>query len=259
VQKSGDELLKKLLATFRIEARERVEALSSGLIALEGAPAGEKQAEALETVFREAHSLKGAARAVNLGELEGVCQSLETVFSGLKRKERPLSAPLFDMLHQAVDALAEYLRSIGTEPPTGHAARMEELTRHLESVAQGVLLSAPKEKKPIVEEGAPRPKSEAYPPAVVETPMSAETVRIPTAKLDSLLLQAEELLSAKLAASQRVAELHGISTTLAAWRKEVDSPRGASPPTRAGGKRRAEWAGEKESPGLETCRVLGAP
>jgi two-component system chemotaxis sensor kinase CheA len=50
--------------------------------------------------------------------------------------------------------------------------------------------------------------------------MLAETVRISTAKLDALLLQAEEPLSAKLTASQRVAELRDINDVLAVWQQE---------------------------------------
>jgi two-component system chemotaxis sensor kinase CheA len=52
------------------------------------------------------------------------------------------------------------------------------------------------------------------------SPVLAETVRISTAKLDALLLQVEELLSAKLAARQRTDELREINATLAAWQRE---------------------------------------
>ena len=44
-------------------------------------------AELLETIFREAHSLKGAARAVNLAEIETICQSLEGVFASLQHNQ----------------------------------------------------------------------------------------------------------------------------------------------------------------------------
>ena len=50
--------------------------------------------------------------------------------------------------------------------------------------------------------------------------MTAETVRISTAKLDSVLWQAEEMLVAKLAIHQRVAEMRGIETELERWQKE---------------------------------------
>ena len=72
--RKNDELLKKLLATFRVEADEHLQAMSSGLLALEKMPQAEERAALVEKVFREAHSLKGAARAVNLLEIESVCQ-----------------------------------------------------------------------------------------------------------------------------------------------------------------------------------------
>ena len=51
------------------------------------------------------------------------------------------------------------------------------------------------------------------------TPPSA-TLRISAAKLDALLLQAEELLSLKLNANQRGSDLQGIATTFAEWDKQ---------------------------------------
>ena len=43
----------------------------------------------IETIFREAHSLKGAARSVNLGKIEGICQSLETISRISNLRPRP--------------------------------------------------------------------------------------------------------------------------------------------------------------------------
>src|SRR3972149_12177516 len=102
--KQNDEFLKKLLATFRVEADEHLRAMSSGLLELEKSPAGEQQTELVEKIFREAHSLKGAARAVNLTQIASVCQSLESVFAALKGRHLVVSAPLFDLLHHAIDA-----------------------------------------------------------------------------------------------------------------------------------------------------------
>jgi hypothetical protein len=56
------DFLDKLAATFAIEAAEHIQALSSGLLELEKAATREKRTEVLESVFRAAHSLKGAAR-----------------------------------------------------------------------------------------------------------------------------------------------------------------------------------------------------
>src|SRR3970282_1374891 len=115
--KKDDEFLKKLLATFRVEADEHLKTMSSGLLELEKAPAGARRAELVETVFREAHSLKGAARAVNFTDIESVCQSLENVFAVMK-SGAGASGQLFDLLQQALDALGRLL-----SPESAAAAR----------------------------------------------------------------------------------------------------------------------------------------
>ena len=69
------------------------------------------------------------------------------------------------------------------------------------------------EHQPPAEISAPRlPEKDALP--------LPETVRISTAKLNSILVQAEEMLSAKLALGQRVAELRETSALLASWERE---------------------------------------
>src|SRR5258708_9995165 len=113
------ELLKKLLATFKVEAEEHVRAISSGLIELERASSPEKQMEIIERVFREAHSIKGAARIVNLVKLEATCQSLESLFAQLKAKETTLSPELLDQLHQTVDTLGALLSVDSLETTRG--------------------------------------------------------------------------------------------------------------------------------------------
>ena len=100
-----DDFIKKLRATFRIEADEHLEAMSSGLIELEKTPAGERWSQTVERIYREAHSLKGAARAVNLAEIEAVCHALEGVFAALKSDRAVSSPPLFDLLQQTLSAL----------------------------------------------------------------------------------------------------------------------------------------------------------
>jgi two-component system, chemotaxis family, sensor kinase CheA len=59
----------------------------------------------------------------------------------------------------------------------------------------------------------PRPRAE-------ERPIMVETVRIPMVKLDPLFLQAEEMIQAKLAGSQRAADLREVHQSLVAWRTE---------------------------------------
>jgi two-component system chemotaxis sensor kinase CheA len=209
--KNNDELLKRLLATFRVEADEHLKAMTSGVFALEKAAAGPEAAGIIEMVFREVHSLKGAARAVNLKPIEALCQSLESVFAALKNGRLPVSKPLLDLLHQANNGLGSLLASdFATSqlvPPAVAA-----LVYPLDQAASG----------------APPAPDMARPPATMEAPAATAavhigatvgTVRISTAKLDRVLRQVEELLSPRLAAHQRALELRDVAARVAAWKK----------------------------------------
>jgi len=211
MDKKDNEFLKRLLATFRIEAEEHIKALSSGLIEMEKASETKRQMEIIETVFREAHSLKGAARAVNMTTIEKICQSLESVFAALKRKDIVLSPDLFDILHEAVDSLHQLLLSPEGEQTISEKTLIKELIQQLENVSKA---------QPVPDFRPAIPDTQSLHDSRPLIPVISETVRISTAKLDSVLLQAEELLSAKLSADQRASELREINSTLAVWEKE---------------------------------------
>ena len=213
------------------------------MIELEQAGGTDRQADIVETIFREVHSLKGAARAVNLGDVESVCQSLEDIFAALKRKEMAPNLAMLDLLHQAVDTLKGLLASPETERTDAERSRQTLLIRQLKEIARGSVLvpeaatpKAPdtptppmKEEQPareqIVSAGERRPEPQTYPLPVSalagETqPLLAETVRISAVRLESLLLQVVELLCAKLAGGQRIAELREIRALLTSWNKK---------------------------------------
>src|SRR3990172_2966437 len=101
-----EEFLKRLQAVFHVEAEEHINVLSSGLIALEKNPHNVMSLELIETIFREAHSLKGAARSVNRKDIESLCQALESLFAKWKDKQMTFSADHFDVVHQSLDALS---------------------------------------------------------------------------------------------------------------------------------------------------------
>ena len=99
-------LVRRLMATFLAELDEHVGTLNRNLLALEKDPAGRDRAELLRSAFRAAHSLKGAARSVNVGPIEQACHYLEEILSAARDDERPLEPDLFALLFRAVDALA---------------------------------------------------------------------------------------------------------------------------------------------------------
>jgi two-component system, chemotaxis family, sensor kinase CheA len=216
------EFFKKLLSTFRVEAEEHIRTLSSGLIDMEKTPEGQRRMEIIEIVFREAHSLKGAARSVNMSAIEAVCQALESIFSTLKRRDIGLSPDLFDILHKAVDSLNSLLLSSDAEPSASDKTLVKKLLQQLDSVSKGELPLSQKPGSEDLERETPAtPEQEARRPSTEGKSVTADTIRIATEKLDSIMLQAEELLSAKLTANQRTSELQAINTSLSEWNKEI--------------------------------------
>jgi two-component system, chemotaxis family, sensor kinase CheA len=104
-----EDFQKHLLATFRLEADEHLSGIVSGLIEMEKGGEPGRMAELVETVFREAHSLKGAARSVGRSDIEALCQALEGLFSAMKRGEAQPAAELFDLMQRAADLLGRCL------------------------------------------------------------------------------------------------------------------------------------------------------
>lgn len=175
------------------------------------------------------HSLKGAARTVNCREIESVCQSLESVFSGLKSKRLTISGSLFDLLYQAIDVITDLLAREGSKL---EAARplSASLVRRLEDALQGRDIEAASEElmpavHPTSSEPLPNAPAQALGTNVMHTPyqafsLSSDTVRVSTLKLDAMIRQAEEFLSPRLASAQRAKELSEVTTTLATWKKQ---------------------------------------
>src|SRR5262245_54143922 len=101
--------LDDLRASFRVEAEEHLQAMSTGLLAVEKEPDRVRRLGLLEGMFRAAHSLKGAARAVDRVEIETICQSMEDLFASWKRQEITPTRAALDHLHRALSAIAAAL------------------------------------------------------------------------------------------------------------------------------------------------------
>ena len=213
------EFLARLLATFRVEADEHLKAMSSGLLELEQAAVPERAAEIIERVFREAHSLKGAARAVSQSHIESVCQSLESMFAALKRGQLAVSSKLFDLLHQALHSLDALLAK--DDASAGRKTQIAALVARLNDSLKGASpgpAPAPDVSPRLI--AADTVFEAASGPVADARSAVPDTVRVSTSKLDAVMRQVEELLSPRLAAGEHVRGLRDASAELAAWKKK---------------------------------------
>ena len=228
------EFLKKLLAMFRIEAREHLNAISTELTRLEKGDS-RNQAGIVETIYRETHTLKGASLSVNLVDLVSLCRSMENVFLALKREQISLSPQTIGLLHQTVDFCFTLVD--GKKPSTSQRAAIEKLIRQLDDSIPGPENPEAEKRSAVepenlqargVEEAAPPeestrpdfPEPSGHTSDAVSIPGASETIRISTATLDALLLQAEEMIYIKLSAAQRLAELEDLQKSFDTWKKK---------------------------------------
>src|SRR5688572_3576981 len=207
-----DEFLALLRSTFKVEADEHVQTISAGLLELERVTGPDAQL-VIERVFRAAHTLKGAARAVDFTEIEMACQLLEDVFASWKQGESAPSPQALDTMHRSLESIANTLSTPAGEPPSGVQRASAPLPQTLQHDPRS---SARSEN---VMEVAPALSAQV--PASFEKPGSSSeaTVRVSAGKLEAQLLQAEELLAAKLTAGQRAADLRELAGRFEALRK----------------------------------------
>nr|WP_210381294.1 response regulator [Microvirga zambiensis] len=98
------------MAAFEVEHREHLQAIRS---ALDHADRGEID---LTDVFRRAHSLKGAARAVDLPAVEEVAHQLEALFSQVLEGQRALDAPNVATVRQNLDLIEDLVADLSKPP-----------------------------------------------------------------------------------------------------------------------------------------------
>ncbi len=227
MDRQDEEFQKRLLALFKVEAQEHLNVIAAGLMEIEGGEA-ERALEIIERIYREAHSLKGAACSVNWSDIVDVCQAMESVFSALKRKESVFLPEMGAVLLESVDWLE---RLLGGEPLTADGRNQgKDLVRRLDGAASGkTFLKEPEAAFKLPATETEKNIEESARKFFLTT--QSETVRIATAKLDALLLQAEELLSVKTAVRQRSLELRELkkafemsaNACVASYRKEKET------------------------------------
>ena len=222
------------MATFVGELAEHVRTLNGELLALEKDPVGPGRAEGFKTILRAAHSLKGAARSVNVGLIEEASHRLEDVLIAARDRRITADPNLFALLYSAADAFEE----AGMRLREQHdliGSPLDLLVPRLESAAAGTTPVPDEPAEAVVAKmspPAPVPRAVAVEPpaAFVASPVvrvrperpreSAAFVRVAAEKLDALLTRSGELLVARRRVEARGDDLAVLRESVARWGEE---------------------------------------
>ncbi|MCU1364992.1 MAG: CheA signal transduction histidine kinase [Ilumatobacteraceae bacterium] len=217
---------------FLQEATMLLARLGKDLMDLEEAGS---DAELIASIFRDAHTLKGAASVVGLDEVARVAHGMEDLLEGVRSGSRPVTSPLVDALLAAVDALTTFIPAVlAGSAPEGEADRLlDELVGSVDGQRVGepepesLPLSTQVPEPDTVSTRAPRPLDVSVPatPAAVERRVSEEaqdsheTIVVPTSRLDDLVRLVGESAAAHLRVGRVLSDRLGVdATTVAPYR-----------------------------------------
>lgn len=149
-----------MMDLFRLEAEAQVSILNDGLLALEG---NVHSGQALETLMRAAHSIKGSARIVALDAVVNLAHVMEDCFVAAQNKTIALTSDHVDVLLQGVDLLQGISQVSDTDLPNWLAQKQLEFAQTRSLIAT------------ILDPNTPTPVP------VATTPPTAPLVAVPTA------------------------------------------------------------------------------
>jgi two-component system chemotaxis sensor kinase CheA len=181
---AADELLvldlgesRGLLAEFHGEAVEHLQQIEGALLALERSP---DDPEALNSIFRSFHTIKGNAGFLGLAPMSRLAHEVESLLDLARNHRLRLNSAIVTEILRSRDALQALIQQVGRALKTGQAPDLVIPIGHLvESVRR--LARAP-------EAPAAGGSFPADAPEVSRPPAEASrTVRVATEKLDSLM------------------------------------------------------------------------
>ena len=123
----------EILNIFREETDEIIEKLNNNLLRLENSP---KDKEILVYMFRDAHSLKGAARMIGFNNIQRLAHKIEDVLGLAKENKISINHSISDILYKSLDFLSDIIQksiSIKKEYYTDDIQKyIDEITKTLE-------------------------------------------------------------------------------------------------------------------------------
>ena len=214
------DIRQQLLAAFEAEHREHLDAIRAGLAAAsEGRPAD------WNDIFRRAHSLKGAARAVDLPPVEAVAHRLETLFERLSGGGRVLDRDTLAAIHLALDRIEDFVAD------GRHGAAMpEDALAALDRCLSG---SPPAPAPARADAPVLRPPEPPPAPAAAQPEPAAEpgqtVLRVPAAAVEALTRASHGLANALSGQAAIGDGLSALAATAAGMRARIEAVRARRP------------------------------
>src|SRR5262245_19398179 len=153
----------EVLEYFLPEATEHLETLTTSLLALEG---GVRDEETLATIFRAAHTLKGAAYTVGCAPIGDATHQIEDLLGAVRERRIPVTPAITEAVFAGTSAIKRVLQA-GTAISEEIAQALERATFGLRALLASEIAREPQAPSVAEEPAAPVVLLEEVPPASV--------------------------------------------------------------------------------------------
>ena len=146
----------ELLKDFFAEAEQQVETLESNILVIESDPSNH---EAVDEIFRAAHTLKGGSATVEMNELSEFTHKVEDVLDEIRSDRLQVSEPIVDILLSSIDVIKAMLeaRRNGTVYEEDVSDLVSKLLSYIPEKGEKKKKGAPKNLGPKVQVPKPEP------------------------------------------------------------------------------------------------------
>lgn len=138
--------ISQYLSVFIDECQEHLKTLNQALLALEKEPGN---AELLHSIFRAAHTLKGASATMGFNKMANVTHAMEDVLSLLRRGELQITPEISNLLFDAVDLLEALAGGIseGREEDVEVSGVLQRLKKYTTREPEQILLPSGEDRR----------------------------------------------------------------------------------------------------------------
>jgi two-component system chemotaxis sensor kinase CheA len=209
----------EVVAEFIADAREQLENIEHGTLALEKNP---HDPEVIHTLFRAFHTFKGNAGLIDLVAISQLAHALESLLNEARNNELQVNSVIIEVILKSRDTLKQYVDEIEAQitgkKPRGSidlpTAALKAVAKHLLHshgvVGSGKSLEV-KATKPVPARATAEATMDSdpmpFPDASYAGEMTLHAVKVPTSKLDGLVDLAGELLIAQSLIVQSVSSV----------------------------------------------------
>ena len=209
----------KLRELFKAESEEHLQHLDDALLRLENTPGDQAL---LEEAFREAHSLKGAARMLGLSAIQAPAHLLEDELNAARQGARPLNAESIARMSDKLSQLRRLsLEAVATGGAKAGAGKQQNAGAS----------SAGRPSASTATSAEPGTRTEPDIPAagpMTLAPFHIDSVRVDTKRLDALMTHAGELTVTRTRVAHRLPDIEALIDQCEEWTRSLSASRSDS-------------------------------